>query len=204
MSSAEQNVNQGISETEIQRQNRKKPAKMIYVGDSNSREIDPLKLNRDLPCIKAVRYNMKEMKQNLPECENPEAVEEIIFNVGVNDVRLGANPHDIRYNMFQTQHTYYKKFPNARQHICAIPPTSQINQEVNRELGNLAQATGVNFISTKNLCDPSTKTILPSLIQADKLHYTHEGIKMFARQIKRSIWSTNNKVPKDAPGPQPT
>ena len=111
--------------------------------------------------------------------------------------RLGANAHDIRYAMFQTQHAYYKKFPNARQHICAIPPTSQINHEVNKELGNLAQATGVNFISTKNLCDPMTKSILPSLIQADKLHYTHEGIKMVARQIKRSIWSTNNKVRSD-------
>ena len=146
------------------------------------------------------------MKQSIPECENPEAVEEVIFNVGVNDVRLGANAHDVRHAMFQTQHIYYKKFPNARQHICAIPPTSQINQEVNRELGDLAQATGVNFISTKNLCDPATKSILPSLIQSDKLHYTHEGIKMLARQIKRSIWSTNNKVRSDGLRPlqQPT
>ena len=134
------------------------------------------------------------MTANIPQCEEPEKVEEVIFNVGVNDVRLGSNAQDIRYAMFNAQHKYYKQFPNARQHICAIPPTSQINQDVNKELADLAQATGVNFVSAKNLCDPYTRTIIPSMIQPDKLHYTGEGIKMIARQIKRSIWSQNNKI----------
>ena len=111
-------------------------------------------------------------------------------------MRLGANAHDIRHSIFQTQHEYYKRFPNARQHICAIPPTTEINREVNKELSDLAQATGVNFISAKNLCDPLTKCIKPSLIQNDGLHYTNEGIKLFAKQIKRSIWSKNDKITK--------
>ena len=201
MTSGTHKVVNNPNEPSIQKE--KPGIKMIYIADSNGNGIEPRKLQRDLPCMKAKRYNLNEMTNSIPHCEEPEKVEEIIFNVGVNDVRLGSNAHDIRHKMFNAQHKYYKKFPNARQHICAIPPTSQINQEVNKELSDLAQATGVNFISAKNLCDPTTKTIIPSMIQPDRLHYTADGIKAFGRQIKRSIWSHNNKVSTKKSNPTP-
>ena len=172
----------------------KQGPEIIYVHDSSGNQIAPHRIHHSKVCHKSLRYNIKEAIRNVPTCDNPDQVTDVIFNVGLNDVRLGSNSDDIRNETFQMQHMYYKKYPNARHHLCAIPPTSQIHIDVNRSLASLAQATGANFISVKNLSDPSTKRALPRLTDPENQCYNAEGIKMLAKQIKKSIYSSANPV----------
>lgn len=72
-----------------------------------------------------------------------------------------------------------------------MPPIGQPYIEANKELADLARATGANFIGVKSLSDPFTKRVQPRVMQ-DDLHYNYEGIREFARQIKRSVYSNAN------------
>jgi hypothetical protein len=86
---------------------------------------------------------------------------------------------------------YYETFPNARQHITALPPLDSTHVDVNKLLQKLSSNTESNFISTKVFQDRTTGKLRTNTMKG--IHYTAEwGIKILAKEIKKSLFSTAN------------
>ena len=56
----------------------------------------------------------------------------------------------------------------------------------------LSQHTQSNFISTKAFKDNATGKIRANLMKG--IHYTHIGIRVLAKEIKKSLYSSANKL----------
>ena len=126
----------------------------------------------------------------MPVETNPEEVSDIIFQVGLNDMRHGFNPEEIQENALKMQLAYFKKYPSARQHLTAIPPFANSHKEVNKSLQKLSAHTKTNFISTKAFTDRATGKFRTDL--AKGIHYTEWGVKMLAKEMKKSLYSSAN------------
>ena len=94
---------------------------------------------------------------------------------------------------------YKALYPNSRQHIVALPPLSDGQIKTNKLLHKLAVNTGSNFVTTKPMRDETTGALLTHLMEnpvdyrnGKKFHYNDEGIKLLAREIKKSIFSESN------------
>ena len=87
---------------------------------------------------------------------------------------------------------YHKVFPNARQHITALPPSKERYIDVNKQLQKLSQNTSSNFISTKNFLDQHTGRLRANLLKLDGFHYNEIGVKIIAKEMKKSLYSTAN------------
>ena len=119
---------------------------------------------------------------------------DVIFQIGLNDFRYGLSAEEIRESTFEMQIQYYAAFPNARQHIKGLPPLQNSHKRVTRYLQKLCKYTKCNFIHTKVFEDRATGKIRRDTMR-DYLHYNEYGIKILAKQIKKSIYSRNNKIP---------
>ena len=136
------------------------------------------------------RHTIKDAAKAIPTVEKPNEVKEVIFQVGLNDFRKGYTAKEIQENMLDLQLQYKEHFPNARQHITAIPPLANGHKEVNRQLQKLSRHTQTNFISTKPFLDHTTGKLRPNLTNG--IHYTEWGIRILAREIKKSLYSSAN------------
>lgn len=164
--------------------------KVLLIGDSNLDPIEPHKLHRNRTCIKSRRYTIQEASENVMNCDKAEDVTDIVFNVGLNDMRRGLEPSEIRPKIFAMQSAYGKKFQKARLHLCAMPPISPQTINGNSKLQEIARDTGCNFISVRDMSNTISRTIQPKYI--DGIHYTQAGISIMARNIKRSLHSGAN------------
>ena len=136
------------------------------------------------------RHTIKEAIKAIPKVENPQEVKEVIFQVGLNDFRKGFSAKEIQENMLEMQIKYKEHFPNARQHVTAIPPLANGHREVNRQLQKLSAHTQTNFISTKSFLDHATGKLRSNVTHG--IHYNEWGIRMLAREIKKSLFSNAN------------
>ena len=141
--------------------------------------------------IRKDRYTIDEAIENIPVIEKPEDVADIVFQVGLNDARKGSTPEEIQNKMLQMQMAYNQQFPNARQHITALPPLTSRNIEVNKHLQKLCSYTESNFISTKAFIDKASGKLRSGLTNG--IHYNNWGVKMIAKEIKKSLYSHANK-----------
>ena len=135
--------------------------------------------------IKADRYTINEAIDNIPTIDQPSNVKDIVFQVGFNDYRKGSPPQKIQEKFLSMQLEYFEKYPLARQHIMAIPPIGKTHGDVNDVLQKLSKFTETNFISLKALRDTRTERIRPNLMYG--IHYNEYGIKLVARDIKKSL-----------------
>lgn len=126
----------------------------------------------------------------MPEIEKPEEVTDLVFQVGLNDARRGSTPEEIQDKAFDMQMAYNQRFPNARQHIVALPPLTSKNIEVNKHLQKLCSHTESNFVSTKVFVDKASGKIRSGLTNG--IHYNTWGVKMLAKEIKKSLYSNAN------------
>ena len=107
---------------------------------------------------------------------------------------------DYRLNKFERvrlkcrYYINYAAFPNTRQHITGLPPLQNSHKRVTRYLQKLCKYMKCNFIHTKVFEDRATGKIRRDTMR-DYLHYNEYGIKILAKQIKKSIYSRNNEVP---------
>ena len=136
------------------------------------------------------RYTIKEATKAIPKVDNPQEVQEVVFQVGLNDFRKGFTAKEIQENMLEMQIKYKEHFPNARQHVTAIPPLANGHREVNRQLQKLSIHTQTNFISTKSFLDNTTGKLRSNVTNG--IHYNEWGIRMLAREIKKSLFSNAN------------
>ena len=164
---------------------------IIFLSDSNAKHITPSLLKPEAHVTKINRYTTSEATESVPQVEKPENVTDIVFQVGLNDLRK-ATPNDkIQEDYLSMQMKYRKKYPNARQHVVAIPPLADRHNDLNTRLQKLSKHTGTNFITTKAFRDRNTGQIRRNLM--DGIHYNRDGVRLIAREIKKSLYSTSNR-----------
>ena len=94
------------------------------------------------------------------------------------------------------QKKYKAHFPNARQHITAVPPCNKndvpLCDDLNKLLQKLAKSTESNFISTKVFKDKNTVEIRSNTMESDGYHYNTWGVRTIAKGMKKRIFSEAN------------
>ena len=142
---------------------------------------------------KKERFTLKQAKTFRPKVTKPEEIDDVVFQLGINDFNHGFSGTEIAEKFFDIQKQYKKQFPNARQHITAIPPLSKDHEQVNKRLQKQCSQLGCNFISTKSFLDHATGRFRIKLIKSDRLHYSDIGIRHLAKEIKKSLFSLSNR-----------
>ena len=164
---------------------------LLLITDSNGKDLDVNTLKPESSGVKFKRSTTKSATEYVPKISEPEQVTDIVFNVGLNDFRDGDKPEKVQENYLDMQMCYNKHFPNARQHICAIPPLQNGHNKVNEHLQKLSSYTQTNFVRTKEFKDKNTGKIRSNLLK-DFVHYNDWGVRILAKQIKKSHNSTAN------------
>ena len=139
---------------------------------------------------KKTRYRIKEAMRLSPKVTRPEEIDDVVFQVGLNDLRDGKETKEIVETYLDMQIKYKHFFPNARQHVTALPPLSKEHKEVNKSLQKLCNNLECNFISTKSFLDHTTGKLRANLMSG--FHYNSIGIRHLAKEIKKSLYSTSN------------
>ena len=132
--------------------------------------------------------------------QDPSAVTDIIFQVGLNNLNDGWTPEKIKDRTLEMQKKYNATFPNARQHITGLPPLETKHRRTNNLLIELKEHTKSNYITTKPFLDNNTKQPRLKLFKVKNnqpdFHYNQgEGIKTLAKAIRRSLYSMENIEP---------
>ena len=140
-----------------------------------------------------MRFTTAEAISDVPLIDDPDAVTDIIFHIGLNDTRRGFSTEKIRENLLDAQMKYHAIYRRARQHLCGLAPLSDSQIEVNAMVQKLAQHTGSNLISTKQLRDRATGQLRLNLMVSDGFHYSDIGVRIIAKEIKKSLYSDANK-----------
>ena len=166
----------------------------LFIHDSNGQGINPRLLRPGTKVESHLRFTTTEAKESIPVVKNPNEVTDIVFKLGLNDFRHGLDAEQICNSTFEMQIAYYAAFPNARQHITGLPPLQNSHKEVTKRLQRLCQYMKCNFIHTKVFSDRKTGKIRRDTMR-DYLHYNEYGIKILAKQIKKSLYSDANIKP---------
>ena len=160
--------------------------------DSNGKALNADQLKPDAEVRKKVRFNLTEAKRLTPKVTNPGEIDDVVFQLGINDFNDGLRENEIVQKLFDVQVQYKKLFPNARQHVTAIPPLSKEHEQVNKGLQKLCNNHECNFISAKSFMDHSSGKFRANLMRRDNLHYNDIGIRHLAKGIKKSLYSSSN------------
>ena len=163
---------------------------VLLITDSNGKALNLGQLKPEAHVTRACRYTTKQATDSIPQIADPTAVTDIVFQVGLNDVRHYSEKA-IQEKYLEMQMTYRRAFSTARQHITAIPPLQETHKNLNSKLQKLSQHTESNFISTKRFLDQKTGQIRANLM--DGIHYNDWGIKMIAKEMKKSLYSNANR-----------
>ena len=150
-------------------------------------------LKPDARVTKEFRFNLKEAITRVPnKITEPENVTDIVFQVGFNDVRKSfLSPQEAQEKTLQMQQVYHEHFPNARQHITALPPMNDKLKSTNALLQKLANHTESNFIHTKVFSDRASGNLRANVMEG--IHYNDWGVRLLAKEIKKSLYSHANK-----------
>ena len=149
-----------------------------------------LKPCHDTKIERKYRYVLSEATDEIPTIPNPDGITDVIFQVGLNDTRMGVSPIKIREKTLDMQMKYKNQFPNARQHLVSLPPLDDPQIETNQGLQKLANLTNSNFISAKEFRDRTTGRLRKNLM--NDYHYNNVGVKTLARGLKKSLFSDAN------------
>ena len=141
---------------------------------------------------KKERFTLKQAKTFTAKVTNPEEIDDVVYQLGINDFNHGFSGTEIAEKFLDVQVQHKKQFPNARQHVTAIPPLSKDHEQVNKKLQKQCSQLGCNFISTKSMLDHATGRFRMNLIKSDQLHYSDIGIRHLAKEIKKSLFSLSN------------
>ena len=172
------------------RSKEQKP-KLIVVTDSNGKHLNMHKLKPELEGIWENRYELSEAINRIPKVADPEGVTDIVFQLGLNNLRRGMKPNEIQDQILNIQMLYNQHFPNACQHVSGLPPLSEEHVETNQLLQKLSSFTQSNYISTKVFMDRATGKLRSGLF--NDYHYNNIGVKHLAKEIKKSLYSSANK-----------
>ena len=127
-------------------ENRSRRQRIVVITDSNGECLKAQELMPGAEVRKKVRYHLKEAMRLTPKVTKPEEIDDVVFQIGLNDLRGGFEAKEIVEKHFEMQVMYKRFFPNARQHVTALPPLSSEHIHVNKGLQKLCNNLGCNFI----------------------------------------------------------
>ena len=139
---------------------------------------------------KKTRFDFYEIENLDPKVTNPHEIDDVVFQIGINDFRRGLTGDEFIHKYTDMLVKYKKLFPNARQHVTAIPPLSNDHEKVNKGLQKLSSHRGCNFISLKSFFDRAFGKLRANLIE--RYHYNAVGVRHLAKEIKKSLFSSSN------------
>ena len=161
--------------------------------DSNGKGLDAQQLKPGAEVSKIERSRLNQAINLTPKVSNPHEMDDVVFQIGLNDFQKGFNVEEIEGKYLEMQMTYKKLFPNARQHVTALPPLTKAHITMNKSLEKLAKNLESNFISTKAFLDHTTEKLRGNLMRSDNYHYNDIGIRHLAKEIKKSLFSNANR-----------
>ena len=167
--------------------------RIIVVTDSNGKKLNAQQLKPGAEVGMKERFRLKQAIDQTPKVSNPQEIDDVVFQIGLNDFQDCLNQEEIIDKYFGMQMKYKKLFPNARQHVTAIPPLTNEHVAMNKGLQKLAQDLECNFISAKPFQDHSTGKLRANLMKSDMYHYNDIGVRHLAKEIKKSLFSTANR-----------
>ena len=168
--------------------------RVLFVSDLNAKYHNLQQLKPGSIVTKAKHYTVQEAAENIPRISNPNSVVDIVFQLGLNDVRRGTSAEKIKNDFFDLLLHYQNHFPNARLHITGLPPLSNEHKDVTKKLHKLSQNLEMNFISLRTFEDKKTGRIRENTMEErpSEFHYNKYGTSLLAREIKKSLYSSNN------------
>ena len=166
---------------------------ILIVSDSNGKRIDLDRVKPGALVCRHIRYTTEDALADIPEVVNPHRVFDLVLQIGLNDSRHGVSTQTIRENLLEIQLQYRRVFPNARQHLTELPPIGDAQVEVNTHIRRLASYTGSQLISTKQFLDRTTSQLRLNTVAPDGYHYSDIGVKILAKEIKKSLFSYSNR-----------
>ena len=166
---------------------------ILFVSDSNGKRIDLDRLKPGALVCRHIRYTTENALTDIPAIVNPDRVVDLVFQIGLNDTREGFSTQRTRENLLEIQLQYRRIFPNARQHLTELPPISDTQIEMNGKIRSLATYTSSNLISTKQFRDRTTGRLRLDTVAKDGFHYSDIGVKILAKEIKKSLFSSANR-----------
>ena len=166
---------------------------ILFVSDSNGKRIDLDRLKPGALVCRHIRYTTEQALTDIPDVVNPHRVTDLVLQVGLNDTRHGLSTQKVRENLLEIQLLYRRVFPNARHHLTELPPIGDGQSEMNGLLRRLAAYTSSNLISTKQFRDRTTGQLRLNTVASDGYHYSDIGIKILAKEIKKSLFSQSNR-----------
>ena len=117
---------------------------------------------------------------------------------GINDVKVPQNNvQEVVFKADSVCRKYQEAFPNARIHLGSIAPAHEKCVQYNSYMQDLANTRQVPFISTDGMFEEGSGRVKEGLLNG--IHYTKQGIRPFAKQIKRSLYSRSTLPRQQSP-----
>ena len=165
---------------------------IIIIGDSNINKLESNKLH-DQKCVKKfTRYTTEMAKTDPVNVEAPLLVTNVVLLTGLNDSIKASNDVDsIVQNQEKVISNYIRQFPNAMIHVGSVAPTGQKQEILNKKLEMMAKRRNIAFIGNSGLYNWNSEVVRGNMLNG--IHYSDTGIKIFAKEIKRSLYQTQRR-----------
>ena len=163
---------------------------VMVIGDSNTTNLKPSMLHSEKNVVLEHRYTLDQVNADMPQVDNPSKVTDIVVMTSFNDIRQRNTtvPETIK-KLDETCQSVSAAYPNSAIHVGGVPPTDAKMIQFNEQVKNLVESREANFIPVKSMMDRNTDKIQSDIMKnGDRLHYSEKGVKIMAKEIKRSLY----------------
>ena len=163
---------------------------VMVIGDSNTTSLKPSMLHSEKNVVLEHRYTLDQVNADMPQVDNPSKVTDIVVMTSFNDIRQRNTtvPETIK-KLDETCQSVSAAYPNSAIHVGGVPPTDAKMIQFNEQVKNLVESREANFIPVKSMMDRNTDKIQSDIMKnGDRLHYSEKGVKIMAKEIKRSLY----------------
>jgi hypothetical protein len=161
---------------------------VLIIHDSNGNYLNPqlLHYSKDVQMVR--RHTRDEAKKQIPACQSPDGVTDVVLMVGLNDSRTSTkSTATISTKTILTAKAYLTKFPYSRLHISSVAPISPKEIQLNLELKIKASQNDYAFIDIQGMYDQRSGKLRDQMLNG--IHFTSIATKILAKELKRSLYS---------------
>ena len=163
---------------------------VMVIGDSNTKRLKPSMLHSDKNVVLQHRFTLDQVTSDMPQVDNPQKVTDIVVMTSFNDIRQpNSTVPEIIKKLDETCQSVCAAYPNSAIHVGGVPPTNAKMTHFNEQVKNLVESRQANFIPVKSMMDRNTDKIQSDIMKKDdSLHYSEKGVRIMAKEIKRSLF----------------
>ena len=166
---------------------------VLVIADSNGNHLDPDKLHDSKKVVVEERNSWEAALNHIPMVPNREMVTDVVLATGTQNVmRNHQQLNEIISIADETGKKYQRAFPKATIHLGSIAPANEKCINYNTHLQELAKEREAPFITTEGTFDGKSGMVKPNVLNG--LYYSKTGIRLFAKQIKRSLYNKGPRV----------